>query len=329
MNILANPDTERLELGPQIHRYDGFQYHPLVTEDQRVDLARHRLRQVASEFDRLLLVVARDDAGLVRGVLIAEPFDMGRRHFKIGMAHLQAFRLDPTYGDLADREAMRAELFGAYEAWRRERGIVHTAFRIDSEDLETLHFLEARGFRLMDTIVAYLYNKHAIRRVPPLKSLFQLRDYRDDDREAIIELASGRFQGTRFARDVGLSAEGLNTFYREWAEKLCAGEMADRLMVAQTSEGQVVGFLGYKLDRMLEEVTGVRVMGGGLGAVSPKAAGAYPALLRTAIAEGAVTNDAAELETQVQNGSVLRVWHALRCTQVRVNHTLHCLSEPI
>lgn len=324
MKILVNPPVPDLVFERGLLHFDGYGNYPLLSESDREAVLRLKLNRLAEKGKDALLVAGIDEAGAVIGLLAADLFDWGSRHFGFGMAHLQTMLVSGVVREREARFQMFARLFAEYEAWRPQHAVAHTALRALSEDLPLIHFLEDRGFRMMDTMTTYVFNRHEHHRIAKGRAFFSPRPYRENDREPVLALAQGSFSSTRFSNDPAMTREGLSSFYREWGEKLCAGEMADTLLIAQNEEQAVVGFLGFRCDQAVLNATGKRFMGGGLGAVSPAAPGAYPALLNHAISLGAAENhDLAEFETQVQNSTVIRVWHALKCRQVKVSHTFH------
>lgn len=323
MIVVGSDVTDGLPpLADGLIEYDGYSRYPFMDVDKRMRMARGILeRHLASSPSLVLLWLGESDQ--VEGAIVVERFPWGEKHFGIGMAHLQHFWVNPRAGSDDAQRSIRKDLLHAVADWAQAIGVVHLAGRFPTEDYRTIQELENMGGRLMDTIATYTYNTHVVPRPVSVRRLFQIREFEKTDRSEILKLCAGSFRETRFARDPTLQTEAVEAFYADWGERLCAGEMAERLLVAVTTQGDVVGFIGYKLNQDLLKWGGIRVRGGGLGAVSPRAPGAYLALLHQSFVQDTHITDLAEMESQIQNASVIKIWHKLKCQPVRVTHTLH------
>ncbi|MCB1041439.1 MAG: hypothetical protein KDC35_00765 [Acidobacteria bacterium] len=318
MNI--QPLTQDLVLDSGLVTFDGYASYPLLSSDMRLNLLRDRANSLSIGEGATCL--AAISGSQVQGLIALRRFPWGETHFHMGMAHIELFAIHSQLSR-KDAQLVRMELFESAMNWIKKHGIQHLAARIDASDQETVHFLEAHEFRLMDTLVTYIYNSKRYRRVSAARHIFPVREFQASDEEAVLRLASGSFEETRFARDIHISRSGLNRFYEDWGRRLCAGEMADRLIVACNRHAEVVGFLGYRLDQQLFASTGLRARGGGLGAVHPRATGAYLAMIHEAFATDHTQTDFAELDGDIRTFSVIKIWNKLKCQQVRVRHTLH------
>lgn len=308
-------------LSQALIQFDSYAKYPFLDEAKRLNLLRDRLSAAAQAEHAVCL--ASEENGTYTGVIAVKRFPWGESHFKVGMAHIEIFTV--VQGPMA--QEARERLFNTALQWIKDHRIQHLAIRLDAADQSTIHFLEANGFRLMDTLTTFIYNTHRHRKVPTARRLFPVRDYRPEDRDPVLALAATSFRETRFSHDPFLPKAGLPSFYEDWGNRLCRGETADRLLVAVNRHQEVVGFLGYKLDHQLQASTGVISRGGGLGAIHPKAMGAYLALLHEAFTVDHTRTDYAELDAQAQNFAVIRIWNKLKCQQVRIRHTFHAWLE--
>jgi len=304
--------------------FDGFAQYPFMEMGKRKVLAAGKLNRYLAS-DDTFVAVAVGESGQLEAITVAQRFPWGEKHFHMGMAHVQELLVSPEIGDDGEQRRLRERLLGKVSDWAKQAGIQHLAGRFPTEDFRSIQAVETMGGVLVDTICTYTYNTHVVRRPPPVRRLYEIRLYEDGDRKDILNLCAESFSETRFSRDPTFHKQDINSFYEDWGERLCAGEMAERLLVATTTHGEVVGFIGYKLLKDLEKWGEIRVRGGGLGAVSPRAAGAYLALLHQSFVQDTAITDLAEMESQIQNAGVIKIWHKLKCQPVRVTHTMHIL----
>lgn len=88
-------------------------------------------------------------------------------------------------------------------------------------------------------------------------------------------------------------------------------------------KSEAVGFLTFKLNEELEKLTGNRIAGRGLSAVSPRVKGVYPCLVKAAIQDIILNYDCLEFDTQLNNYEVIKVWQRFKFGFIRAKYTFH------
>jgi hypothetical protein len=205
----------------------------------------------------------------------------------------------------------------------RTQGIRHLSTRVDCADIEAIQCLEHRGFRLMECLITYVFRPK--QDIPlPIKTLYAVRPYTPADREAILAISEQMYahHQSRFSVDPSLSPAGVGRFYVEWTKNACSGEMADHILLAER-QGYPIGFLAYKLNRLVLERTGIRIAGQGLSASLPAGTGAYIGLLKTALERGRGEYDFMEADAPLHHFLVIRTWQRLGFQLVRGKYAFH------
>ena len=206
----------------------------------------------------------------------------------------------------------------------KKNKISHLSCRIDTSDSSAIHALEASGFKIMDTVLTYGYRSKKYT-LPKVKDFWTVRKFRQGDCKVLIDIAWDAFLKSRFYIDIH-TRKNAGKFYTEWVKKCCDGSWADNVIVAE-KKGVVAGFITYKLDKNLHDFTGIKIAGRGLLAVSSKVPvpGLSMSLLRAWIRETKEIRkvDEAELDTQINNFPVIRMYQKLCLQILRARHTLH------
>lgn len=209
------------------------------------------------------------------------------------------------------------------EAMLAEPGPVqHFSLRLDAADFDVRIAAENFGFRLMDTVCTYEGRLGVPGDPAVIEQKYKIRRYRPDDREAVISIASECFRNypSRFALDPMIGTEAALAMYVTWATKCCSGEMASELIVAEL-RGNVVGFLGWRNNQVLEDCTGIRIQGAGLGGCRPRRFNAYPELLWHAM--HGFGRPPGDFDTHLTNLATIRAYQSVGFSLVRTCHNLH------
>jgi len=296
-------------------RYHDYRLYPRFSPEDRARVLRRELETAGT---RGVVMVALDGGRRV-GVASLEPLAWDSTFFGLPMGRIGTLVVDPA----ANARRVLAVLLDEAMQAAREGGLEHVAARADAEDLEAVQALEARGFRLMDCLITYMFDCRQ-GRVAAIKRFNPIRHYRPEDRAGVLAVVGQMFAdyAGRFMRDPGLEGAATRRFYLEWVENACAGTMADSVLVSVRG-GKVVGFLTWRTTPAVFEATGIRIAGQGICGVLPEGAGAYPALVRAAIVEHRKEYDFAEMDTPIQHIVSQRVFQGVGAQLVRSKYTLH------
>ena len=206
----------------------------------------------------------------------------------------------------------------------RAGGIRHVTARADVADIELMTLFEAQGFRLMDSLVTYITRP---RKEPPnaVREVGVVRDFRTEDAEELIRIASEAYRGFRgrFHLDPHIADQRADAFYVEWARQSVRLNMADTILVSEGTDGQLLGFLGFRRREPVSSAGGVPVFGGGLGACRTDTPGAYAGLIRAGTIWAHARDGVAECQTQNYNFPTIRIYEAVGAHYVRADYTLH------
>lgn len=192
--------------------------------------------------------------------------------------------------------------------------------RVLSSELSMVQKLEKDGYRLMDTLVYYVFkfNKKAI---PELSSDYVLRPVNQNDIEAVSQIAESSFEGYygHYHADPNLPDDKCDEVYIDWAKKsVTSRDVADEVLVVE-NENRLDAFATL---RMNSEREGEGVLFG----VAPHAQG--QGMYRSMMIEGMRWCKAQDAErmvvsTQITNIAVQKVWARLGFEMDYSYYTLH------
>lgn len=218
-------------------------------------------------------------------------------------------RIEYIFGDRGSATA--AAIDGCLDTLRAT-GIQHVSVRVDVADIQAAMMLECRGFRLLGGTVTYLARprKEHPRRV---RVLGRIRPFHEHDSDAVLAIADDAFRDFRgrFHVDPHLPRDRVNSFYREWARRCVAHEMADAVLVSERSDGLILGFVAFQRMEPISSVGGTPLFGSGLAACRRDVPGAYPGLLHHAVADIHQRNGVAEARTQTHNAGAIAIHEAV------------------
>jgi GNAT superfamily N-acetyltransferase len=316
LNALPVFDAQGLEPLVSAHPYNDYRHYRNVSKETQLRILSSEIGRAAEQGQLLTLRMEDQVVGLA--TLSPLPWDssiFGLPMAKIG--HLIAASAQGARAQILDR------LLDELIALARTQGIRHLSTRVDCADIEAIQCLEHRGFRLMECLITYVFRP--TRDVPPpIKTLYAVRPYTPADREALLAISEQMYahHQSRFSVDPSLSPTGVGKFYIEWTKNACSGEMADHILVAER-KGYPIGFLAYKLNRLVLARTGIRIAGQGLSASLPEGTGAYVGLLMTALERGRGEYDFMEADAPLHHFLVIRTWQRLGFQLVRGKYAFH------
>lgn len=131
----------------------------------------------------------------------------------------------------------------------RQEGFRHISVKVPTPYKSLFNKFVQNGFFLTDTLLEYVY-KFDGRSLPDITHKTIIRDYREDDIEALMEIAKGSFEYDRYHADPTLNNELCDKYYEQWIYNSCYG-FADKVIVAECQD-IAVGFTTGKADHTQE-----------------------------------------------------------------------------
>lgn len=240
--------------------------------------------------------------------------------FGIAMA-----RVDHVIGAAANTAIVAGDALDACLDSCRGGGIQHVSARIDAADIAALHLLEARGFRVMDALVTYIWRPGRDAASAQIRGRGHIRALEARDHDQLLELARTAYRGFtgRFHLDPHVPPDRADALYVEWARQCLTGEMADTMLVSERGDGTLLGFLAFRRREPVSTLTGTAIFGAGLGACRADAPGAYAGLIRAGTRWAHDRGGVAECQTQNYNFPTIRIYEAVGARYVRAEYTLH------
>lgn len=313
--------SDRLSVLDELVRrfpYNPYRHYRILSRRRQAEVLRAMVRQPVENGTGTAFVARADDSADPDAACLLRQLPWETDFFDLPMG-----RVESILGGDANPEMLRG-LLEVVVAEARNQGIEHLAARIDIADCRTVHVLEDLGFRLMDTLVTYIYGR---KERPPedVRNMGLQRPYEPKDRGQLLEIAAAAYSGFkgRYHNDPYLPDERATAMYVEWARRCVDGEWAEQILVTENGQGYLHGFATFRRIEPVSTIGGVGVHGGGLGGCRRERPGAYMGLLQGATkwiyGEGAVT----ECQTQSFNFPTIRLYEALGQHFVRAEHTFH------
>jgi len=318
IECLTQKDTEEIKALVASYKFNEYRNYRIIKKNKKEEYLFSQVSGLAANNKEACVVVAKDGAKIVGlASLIKLPWDS--RHFGFNMAKIGHLMVS---GDYNKAFSVKKALVSFILQICRKEDIRHVSCRIDTSDFTSLHVLEADDFRIMDTMVTYIFNRFK-HRLPCLKKLYDVRLFRQEDLSSLLEIAYNRLLYGRFYNDVHLPRQKTEKMYMEWIKNYCSDLEQNRVFVIE-KKNRVSGFLLYKKNMELERSCGIKIIGSGLSVVSPDAKGGYPALVM-ATAEDVISlsYDISEYDTQLNNYESIKVMQGFGLDYVKSRYTLH------
>ncbi len=201
-------------------------------------------------------------------------------------------------------------------------GEAHISCRVDAADIASIHALEEVKFKLMDTVVTWLFKPSA--KIPRFKDIYKIRNFRKTDLNDLMKLARHRFLTNRFYMDPAIPGGKADELYAAWIKNYCLDHARGkaRVRVAEGRNG-IAGFAGYRLKEEMRRISGCKIIGQGLMAARPSARGASISLINAAIRDVISDYDFAEFDAVITNHEAVKIYEAFNFKIIRAKHTFH------
>ncbi len=317
VDVLKKGQIDVIKSLLSIYELNDYRAYRMLDKDR---LKEYLFNQVLDSSKRKnnWILVAEDKKEIV-GLAVLNFLLWDTKHFGIKMAKISYLMARGNYNQVL---AIKNRLLPYLLQLSKKEKIAHLSCRIDISDTSSIHALEANGFRLMDTLVTYAFNrcKHNI---PNVKELYKIREFKKEDLDILVNLATRAFTIDRFHLDPFIPNDKADVLYGEWIKNCCKNKIQGKVLIAENDRRCPVGFLTYKLNKELNELTGVRIIGHGLSVVSPQAKGAYVALVKATVKNTIQFYDCAEFDTQLNNYEVIKIWERFKFDFIRAKYTFH------
>ena len=290
-----------------------------VPDERLVDYLYNQILQTLTDKSSVTYIACVED--MVVGLATMKNLEWDTDIFGIKMANIAHLIADDS---AITTEVIKGKLITAICQHCIKIGIKHLSCRVYTNDINSIHALEQKHFRLMDTILnhAFDFRKYPIKEFIPQ---YIIRPAQEGDDKEIAEVSRLAFSNyfSRFHIDNMLSRKAATNLYIRWAENVCH-DYADTVFVAQ-SENRIVGFSAWKKAGMAEESIGIRVGTSSICAILPDQSGKgiCKALTLEGMLWGKGKVDIIEGGTHINNSPVQRVltelswqvldsWHTFR-----------------
>lgn len=317
VEILKSKERAQIDNLPFLHKFSDYRTYRIINKDRLNAYLSNQILKLHK--DRNSWVVVAREGGKIVGFASLTYLLWDAKHFGFKMGKIGYLAAEGNYERaVAIKNKLLAYLF---KLCKKEK-IVHLSCRIDVSDTSGIHSLEVNDFRLMDTLVTYVFNRYK-HNICGTKDLYRIRAFRKEDLGQLIHIAASTFTKDRFHLDPLIPGAKANVLFGEWIKNYCKNKTSNKVLVAEDNKKSPVGFLAYKLDRELEKLTGIKIIGRGLSASLPESKGAYVALVKAVIQDTVKSYDCAEFDTQLNNYQVIKVWGRFKFDFTGAKYTFH------
>jgi len=318
ISILRKKEIQKIKHLLSVYKFNDYISYRRLS---KVMLEKYLFSQIVSllKNNRSWVIVAYgDEEKEPVGLATVSSLVWDTEHFGFKMAKVDHLLVK---GDYTQAVYLKSKLLDYALKLCKNKKFSHLSCRINIDDISSIHTLEANSFRLMDTLVTYAFNRYK-HKTPKLRDLCKVREFKKQDLSYLIKISEKAFHRDRFHLDPYISDKKADCLFGEWIKNCCSGEYADKIFVAAKGN-QPIGFLTFRLNEELKKMTGHKICGRGLSAVSPKVKGIYPALTKAAIQEIVLNYDYLEFDTQLNNYEVIKVWRRFGFDFIRAKYTFH------
>lgn len=341
MSVRRLTSTDLDAIAPLVTAYPFKPYRNFRVFSRSIE-ARVLIADVAATVGHLEGAAILADHGDARAVVTWRRLGWDSAFFGIPMArieHVIASALEPSSLHTAKSPRLHASKPSCLQASMegidacldalRADGIRHVSARIDCADVSAIGALEARGFRLMDGLVTYIWRPGRDQAAAAVRDRGRIRLLEPRDSEALLELTTAAYRGFRgrYHLDPHVPDERADALYVEWARQCLSKEMAETVLVSEGADGKLLGFLAFRRREPVSTTTGTPIFGAGLGAGRSDAPGAYAGLIRAGTRWAHDRGGVAECQTQNYNFPTVRIYEAVGARYVRTDYTLHAWLE--
>jgi hypothetical protein len=328
--IQIQPYNPEKDLNTIIHllqkwRFKPYYYYRMIPKDPIESYIIQYFHKTAADITHYVIYKAETGNNII-GLAALKRLDWDSEIFGIKMAKIEYFIADET--DQAYANACDALLSQILAQCYTEK-ILHVSIKVDTKDVKLVHLLEAKGFRLMDTLVVYAHELTGFKN-EELKPSHLIRPFKQEDFQAMKNLASKVYSNSndllvRFYADPNLPKDECDRLYGEWFANSVKGVEADEVLIAELDR-KPVGFITCKVEKSsITELLGVRIGYTPITAVSSefRNQGVYTSLKKAAMLWLKPKAEILESRTPINNITVQKVWVNLGGYPINSHHTFH------
>ena len=116
--------------------------------------------------------------------------------------------------------------------------------RCHTDQIETVHLMEANNFKLMDTLIYYKKNLAKVLKFPEIKK-YKIRPVRPGEEDEVKEIALEAFQDYQghYHVDPRLNVKGFQLVYQDWAYQACLTRGSQTGVLVCPVDGVLAGFV--------------------------------------------------------------------------------------
>jgi len=316
INVLKKDEIYKINNLISEYKFHDYNAYRMINKDKLREYLFNQISNLSKDKNSQVVLAAESNGPVGLASLTYLPWDTKNFGFKMGKIGYLLGK-----GNYHSNIRIKNKLLNFIFSLCKEEKFVHLSCRIDVRDITSAHILEENGFKIMDTLVTYVFSR-VKNSIPKIKDLYKVRKFKDKDLGKLLALANSSFRQDRFHMDFHFPLNKADALYGEWVKNYCYGKKGETVLVAENKNTEAVGFLAYKLSEDLTKL-GYRVFGEGLSAVSPKAKGAYLSLVKASIKDVLSFADYGEFDTQIQNYEVIKIFQKFDFKIVRTKHTFH------
>lgn len=303
------------------YSYGDFRKYRILSINDQSNYLLNQILDITKSPDNCIFVCS--DKKNIHGFAVLKYLEWDSKHFDQNMRQITYLITEGVYSEAIK---IKNSLLKAILKYNKKIDNAHLSCRIDTADITSIHVLESVGFKLMDTIVTWIFKP--VINVPKYKNIYAVRDFQEKDLKELMALAKHRFFMNRFHLDPNIPNDKADKMYVEWVKNYCINSTKEnsKVKVAENKNG-VAGFLAYRLNKEMEKITGYKIIGQGLMAVKPSAKGASVSLINATIKDVILDYDFAEFDGLITNYEAMKIYEAFNFKIIRSKHTFHYFKE--
>ncbi|MCK0536379.1 hypothetical protein [Alcanivorax quisquiliarum] len=249
-------------------RYRG---HPQLSHSDHQSLFRHELVS-AVEIGGVCTTLSNEH-GVIAACAI-KPLGWDSQHFGLPMA-----RLSLAASPACPPTALGGFLRDTFHVAKQKIPSLHVSCEVDIDDYPCLNALIDLGAEILDVKREYRWT--SLKGIKPPKFLTRVRDYRPEDKPAVMQLLDKVHFESRFSRDPQLDQQKAADLYRLWLGKLLDAPESDRIALVMERDGRVQACGAIEKQDLGCAGVAIQLMNNGIYLSSPAATGSYYPIIYT------------------------------------------------
>lgn len=274
-----------------------------IEEDRLNEYHLFRISQLLEKKENFASVY--EDRGIIKGFISFSYLPWDSKYFGCGAGKIEYFIAE---GDYKNQLKIKKKLLSHLFKEAKNRNIKFLSFRIDTQEISSVHALEDSGAHLTVSELMFAWYKEKNYGFDIKPAPCKVRRFREEDLPTLLSFAK-YFTTNRFYQDFLISEKKALGVYTNWIKNACLNKFSgrDEVLVGE-KDGKIIGFTTTTYDLTPKKFLNIGFGLPGLVAVLPqhRGMGINPYLMGCAISSLFKKVEVVFAPTHITNLNMLR-----------------------